>query len=227
MKGNNMNNLIAFDIETKPIIEAVAEFNEFKPEDVKLGNLKDEEKIKAKLKEAEKKFWKDAADKAALNPLTAEICALGWKSATDTTLLINKPEKEIISAFWQLLSDLRSGALPTSKLIGFNIMPFDLPFLIKRSWLLGITVPDIRNGRYYDRIFVDLREQWHLSQFGWDKMHGKLEDVARILKCGSPKRPKYVSGKDFHKIMVKEPKKAENYLEADLEDAYNIGKRIL
>ncbi len=222
-----MNNLIAFDIETKPIIEAVAEFNEFKPEDVKLGNLKDEEKIKAKIKEAEKKFWKDAADKAALNPLTAEICALGWKSATDVTLLINKPEKELISAFWQLLSDLRSGALPHSKLIGFNISLFDIPFIVKRSWILNIPVPDVRNGRWLDPIFCDLREVWHNFEFGWQHSHGKLEDVARILKCGSPKRPKYVSGKDFHKIMIKEPKKAENYLEADLEDAYNIGKRIL
>jgi hypothetical protein len=36
------------------------------------------------------------------------------------------------------------------QLVGFNINAFDLPFLFRRSWALGIAVPfGLRKGRYW------------------------------------------------------------------------------
>ncbi len=63
---------IVFDIETGPLPESelVALVPPFDPAEVKTGNIKDPEKIAAKIAEAEANHRCDFFDKAALDPLT-------------------------------------------------------------------------------------------------------------------------------------------------------------
>ena len=45
---------------------------------------------------------------------------------------------------------------------------FDLGFLIKRSWILGIPIPkSVMSGRFVSSVFVDLMQEWGLHQFSW------------------------------------------------------------
>ena len=118
------------------------------------------------------------------------------------------PEPEIIDRFWREWI----GSQPIqARFVGFNILAFDLPFLIRRSWHHRIPVPDdLRtNGRYWHPRFVDLREVW---QLGDRQAHGKLDDLAKHLAVGA----KNGSGADFARLLATDRAAALAYLENDL-----------
>ena len=65
------------------------------------------------------------------------------------------------------------------QLVGFNIYPFDLPFLFRRSWKHRVEVPfGIRRGRYWADEMVDLRDGW---QLGDRQARGSLDSIAKHL----------------------------------------------
>jgi hypothetical protein len=70
---------IVFDVETGPLPEAdlAALMPVFDPAEVKTGNLKDPAKIAEKIAEAEANHHRDFFDKAALDPLTGRVVAIG------------------------------------------------------------------------------------------------------------------------------------------------------
>lgn len=67
-----------------------------------------------------------------------------------------------------------------------NIGGFDLPFLVRRSWILDVPVPGtirITHGRYWDETFVDLRDMWLLGQ-RWGDCESSLDHIAKTLAVG-------------------------------------------
>ena len=72
-------NTILFDIETAPLPESelAALVPPFDPAEVRTGNLKDPDKIAAKLAEAEANHRRDFIERAALDPLTGRVLAIG------------------------------------------------------------------------------------------------------------------------------------------------------
>ena len=70
---------IVFDVETGPLAESElsALLPPFDPAEVKTGNLKDPAKIAEKIAEAEANHRRDFFDKAALDPLTGRVIAIG------------------------------------------------------------------------------------------------------------------------------------------------------
>ena len=70
---------IIYDIETGPLPEAdlAALLPPFDPADIETGNLKDPEKIAAKLAEAEMNHRRNFFEQAALDPLTGRVVAVG------------------------------------------------------------------------------------------------------------------------------------------------------
>ena len=77
-------NTIIYDIETGPLPEAdlAALLPPFDPTDIKTGNLKDPEKIAAKLAEAEMNHRRNFFEQAALDPLTGRVVAIGLLKPT-------------------------------------------------------------------------------------------------------------------------------------------------
>lgn len=77
-------NILIFDIETGPLPESelAALLPPFDPAEVKVGNIKDPEKIAAKVAEAEANHRRDFFEKAALDPLTGRVVAIGMMSWT-------------------------------------------------------------------------------------------------------------------------------------------------
>lgn len=78
-KGLMTMHTICFDIETGPLpeTELAAMVPAFDPAEVKTGNLKDRDKVAAKIAEAEANHRREFIERAALDPLTGRVLAIG------------------------------------------------------------------------------------------------------------------------------------------------------
>jgi hypothetical protein len=242
--------MITFDIETGPLDEeTVLEFSppfqppprqgEFDPASVKVGNLKDQTKIDAKIAEARAAHEKSVADyeanvnaaylqhvaqameAATLSPTTSSVIVIGYR-AFDGRIAIDDgggDERQLIRKFWQKYEKWR---VDRRRIVGCNILGFDLPFLIRRSWILGIDVPaTVKPGRYFDDLFVDVREAWLCGQ-RWSDCDSSLDVIARALGVGA----KNGDGAMFWKLWAEDRDKAVAYLKNDLELAGNAAVRM-
>jgi uncharacterized protein YprB with RNaseH-like and TPR domain len=213
---------IIFDIETAPLPEAelAALLPPFDPAEVKLGNLKDPDKIAAKLAEAEANHRADFFEKAALDPITGRVLAVGMLDLSDgdgLVLGLHIDEVSILHEFWDRC---RGEMGRINEMIGFNTHHFDLPFLIRRSWKHRVPVPlGLRRGRYWAEEMVDLRELW---QLGDRQARGSLDAVAKHLGVGA----KNGDGKEFARLWQTDRAKAMEYLRNDLNLTAQIAEAL-
>lgn len=126
-------NRIFFDIETQANPEAI----KLMPEPSPAKNLKDPDKIAADI--ADKKA--DQIALAALDPDYGRIISIAWAQGqwqNPVVCLCEKEENEIyaLDGFW---NDLK---LASGRCVGYNIIGFDLPYMLRRSMALGVRIPD-------------------------------------------------------------------------------------
>ncbi len=203
-----------FDAETGalPEVEVASLVPPFDPAEVKTGNLKDPEKVAAKIVEAEANHRRDFLNRAALDPLTGRVVAIGLLDTAKGSFTVlgdsRDDEATILGRFW----DSTKGEMGRiNQMIGFNTHLFDLPFLIKRSWKYGLKIPfGIRKGRYWGDEMLDLRDAW---QLGDRQSRGSLDSIARHLGVGA----KNGHGADFAKLWETDRTKAVEYLRKDVE----------
>lgn len=190
---------IIFDIETGPLDEVLAKPEEWFEADKRL-------KDPAKIKES----FEEKAGGAALLPITGKVLAIGYHHVGSTPKhALFEPEHEMIGDFFLYASDQikRGGTL-----IGFNILEFDLPFLMFRAVVNRITIP-LSMGKMYrgkfqaSEAFIDLQSMAMFGKYGRDGY--KLDRVARAL--GLP--GKNGDGALFYKMP---PDEARAYLENDI-----------
>lgn len=202
---------IIFDIETGPLPESelAAMLPPFDPAEVKTGNIKDPDKIAAKVAEAEANHRHDFLERAALNPLTGRVVAIGllYPDSGEFHVIGHEDEAATLREFW----DTTRGEMGRiHQMVGFNSNSFDLPFLIRRSWKHRVPVPfGIRRGRYWSDEMVDLRDDW---QLGDRQARGSLDAIAKHLGVGA----KTGSGADFAVLWQSDRAKAVEYLRNDL-----------
>ncbi len=202
---------IFYDIETGPLPEneLAALVPPFDPAEVKTGNLKDPDKIAAKLAESEVNHRRDFFEKAALDPLTGRVVAVGllYPDSGEFVLIGHDDEAATLREFWQVTKG-EMGRI--NQMVGFNSNAFDLPFLFRRSWRHRVAVPfGIRRGRYWSDEMVDLRDAW---QLGDRQARGSLDTIAKHLGVGA----KNGSGADFAALWQSDRAKATEYLRNDL-----------
>lgn len=225
---------IVFDIETGPLPEAelAAVMPPFDPAEVKTGNLKDPVKIAEKIAEVEANHRRDFIERAALDPLTGRVVAIGVLLASPHPdprpsaerekkfcIIAHEDEARMLREFWELTRGEMGRLNP---MIGFNIFGFDLPFLFRRSWKHRVPVPfGIRRGRYWNDQMLDLREAW---QLGDRQARGSLDSVARHLGVGAKLEApaadgeiKTIKGGEFAGLWETNRKLAEAYLRNDVE----------
>jgi uncharacterized protein YprB with RNaseH-like and TPR domain len=205
-------NTIIFDIETGPLPDAEIEplIPTFDPSEVKTGNIKDPDKIAAKIAEAEANHRRDFFDKAALDPLTGRVVAVGllYPDSHEVVIIGHDDEAQTLREFWAFTREQRGN---TPQMVGFNTHLFDLPFLIRRSWKHRVPVPaGIRRGRYWSEAMVDLRDGW---QLGDRQARGSLDAIAKHLGVGA----KNGNGADFANLWQTDRPKAIEYLRNDLQ----------
>jgi DNA polymerase elongation subunit (family B) len=132
-------------------------------------------------------------------------------------LIAHDDEAAMLREFWTAIQG-NNGQLHT--LIGFNCNSFDLPFLIKRSWKLGVVVPvGIRRGRYWGEQIIDLRDVW---QCGDRQAAGSLDTIAKHLGVGA----KTGSGADFAALWKTDRPHAEAYLKNDISITAAIARKL-
>lgn len=154
--------IIALDIETMADAERVAAMPE--PE-VKLGNLVDPVKIRAKKDEAKA----EQLASAALSPMTGRvICAgmvFGMPSDRNNAIVLpavnDATEFKLLQFVFDTISD------PECRLITFNGAQFDLPFIYRRAMMLGVEpkhfgAPPLTTWtkRYGNDRHIDLLPAW-------------------------------------------------------------------
>ena len=211
---------IFFDIETGPLPEPelAALVPAFDPAEVKTGNLKDPDKIAAKIAEAESNHRREFLERAALDPLTGRVVAVGlvYFDTGEFHVIGHDDEAATLREFWEVCR----GELGLNEMIGFNSRAFDLPFLIRRSFKHRVRVPSgIRRGRYWSDEMVDLREVW---QLGDRQARGSLDSISRHLGLGG----KNGDGAAFAHLWQTDRAKAVEYLRNDLQLTARVAEAL-
>lgn len=201
-------NVIVFDIETGP--RPVAEIESLMPEFDAPANYKDPAKI-AEVIDGKRAAW---IEKAALSPLTGQVLAIGALidgTYCDQVVDAVNDERDTIEWFWSLVGK-------NTLLVGFNSNRFDLPFLFRRSWALGIT-PPLSHRPFRSTGSIDLMEAW---QMGDRQEFVSLDTVAKFLGVGA----KTGSGAHFAELMKFDVEAALRYLENDVMLTAKVGDRL-
>ena len=139
--------MLVFDIETKANPEALI----YLEQPSAPGNYKDPQKIADYIKnETEKQI-----SRATLDPDYGMVAAIGIHTEDGITEfhVVNEEmsETDVIKWFW--LQVVKYGP----ELCGYNIIGFDLPFLLRRSFYLDIVVPTgITLRKYQTSPMIDL-----------------------------------------------------------------------
>lgn len=152
--SNELRVNVAFDLETEPIDGIL---DQFEPPDVKLGNLKDPEKIAEKVAKAEA----DRQSRCALSPFTGRIisASFAWRdistskictetyvrkySADETVSVTDANEQDLIRTIIREIDQ-------SHRIITYNGAGFDLPFLKGRMLQLSLLKPLQLPYRKYD-----------------------------------------------------------------------------
>src|SRR5271165_1052992 len=203
-----------FDIETAPMDRdtILAEAEPFDPSSVKLGNVKDPQLRQAKIDQAQADYYSNILDRAALDARTGTVICVGlWEG--DDIGLIQGDEKTVLTEFWMNVTY-------PGKYAGFNILGFDLPFIVRRCWHHGVPVPGwVWDGRYFHRNFVDLMAYWQLGD-RHDMI--SLDKFARFIGLEGKAR----TGKEFAGLYASDRDAAIKYVEHDLRLTAQIARRI-
>lgn len=209
--NNHMKNPLILDIETAPLPEDKITFPEFKAP----ANYTDPAKIAANLAEQRAKYL----ERAALSATSGFVCAVGFMEEDElgdwnfSSLENPVSEVELLDYTWLKLRHPRT-------LVTFYGKNFDIPFLIRRSWILGIKVPSwLREGRYWSRDIIDLYEDW---QLGDREVKGGLDLVSKTVLG----RGKTGNGADFWPLLQTNPLEALEYFAEDCALTKDLFVRI-
>ena len=209
--------MIFFDIETGPL--GADELKERQPVFEPRKGLKDPVKVAADV-EAKRASWHE---KATLNAFTSKVWAIGYSQGgtveVDHHGVDPAPELEgqMIEGFF--------GRLDCDKaMCGFNIYGFDIPFMLRRAYALGVKVPSsLRQRKYWQDRFVDLMDCWVLGTYRSEVQNRiSLGNFAKHLGLNG----KTGHGSQFWSTYSTDVPAALAYVERDVELLAEIWERI-
>jgi hypothetical protein len=199
---------IFFDIETGPC-EDYAFVKTLMPPFKAPSNYTDPDKILAAKEKKEAEWW----DKAALDPISGEIVAFGWRHKGQSYYIDDAEDggpglEQLILIGIEKLAQVAGGRM----WIGHNIVDFDLPFIVRRFWKYRMAMPaGWKQGRYWNNWFVDTQGLFGLGKY---KDMISLDRLAKYLGHKTGKAGK--SGDKFHELLNEDFDGAMSYLDGDL-----------
>ncbi|MDW7727679.1 MAG: ribonuclease H-like domain-containing protein [Candidatus Methanoperedens sp.] len=129
----------------------------------------------------------------SLTPEFGQIICIGLKTGSNDSkdpVILSGSEKDILETFWALMFD-HAGA----RIVGFNSKNFDIPYILKRSAILGIPPSAKLSTRKYDtQSHYDLLEV--LSNFG----SSEYLSLSAYCKIFSIPHNDKISGADTHEL---------------------------
>lgn len=194
---------IVFDIETGPLPRA--DLAEIVPAFEAPSNWKDPAKINAYIAEKQAEWFQSAA----LSATTGRVLAIGhFDTSVDAIgFFASGDERADLTDFWAFVTSFGS---PRADLVGFNSNRFDLPFLIRRSWRLGVAVPPVFTAsRYLPASCIDILDTWRC---GVRDDSISLDSLGRFLGVGR----KTGDGVEFSSLWEMSRDAALEYLANDL-----------
>lgn len=167
-----------------------------------------------------KKAMAEQLGKCALDPDLCRIVALGLYTddANWSVRMAETEQQEInaLSAFWDAL-----GPYPYPRLVGFNVISFDLPVIIRRSQYLGVKTRPLQMGKYRHSDVDDLMTILNFD--GTIKTHG-LKFYARRFGVLTPDP---VDGKDIAALVQAGDWEAvSSHCKADLLTTAALARRL-
>lgn len=142
---------IVFNIETAGLPKD--EILHLMPEFSAPSNYKDAEKIQAYKAKKQEEWLLDASCSA----LSGKVLAIALQEPCKDVAFFadGADEAQILQKFWDFYRNHCD-----CRFVGFGCNGFDIPFLVRRSWLNRVVVPNIFRGRFLNGNFVDLLQVW-------------------------------------------------------------------
>lgn len=141
----------------------------FNPDDVKLGNIKDEIKKQGKILLAKQEFDEALDKKMSLDPDLCEVVCFSV-IAPGNTWTYGHDQPCLVSDAWDVIAKAYLDHIP---LVTFNGIGFDLPVLLHAALKLNIPV----SPQMYSDLTKKYENKWHydLMQWfsGWDRTRWK------------------------------------------------------
>lgn len=235
-----MNRLIPFDIETKPDFTAVKELtNKFDRSKVAVGN-RGEEKAEEKRDNDEAKYWGEAFNKAAFDPSTSTICAIGMALPDeDKVKILTGDEFTILTQFWTYFREFEADRW--CFYTGNNGKGlFDFRHIYVRSLVHDVKMTHgiVNNQGFVKNNFIDLALIFlagadYNSFCGLDrclkilKLTGKVTRLGEILSKEDLNKNLGINGGNFHELQESNPEAAEIYLRNDIVMTLALAERLL
>lgn len=162
---------------------------------------------KAKLLDEEEKL-------KLLNPIDSKIIAIGIRCNGKNIIFQSENEADILEKFWLEWKSIRQQR-PMIPIVGFNIVQFDIPFIVSRSFINNITI-----SPFTVKEIIDLREKINAYRYG--KSRGKLKEFAQLIGMTTLD----IDGSQVMELCInKNYVKLIGYLEKDLEITEKIFER--
>lgn len=206
-----MHSYLVLDIETlaRPREELDAIMPEFEPP----GNIKDPAKIAEAIAKKREKWIADAA----LDATTGSIAIIGMLRPSGFEMLRadKTSEADMLQRFWEVQHSAEFNIV-----VGHNLRNFDMPFIIRRSFINGIGLPlgVLHKGRLTEK-FVDTMELWGAGERGASI---SLDNLAKALGVGA----KNGDGSQFGEMWAADKDKAVEYCGHDLELTRKCAERM-
>lgn len=206
-----MESFLCIDIET--IARPRAELEAIMPAFEAPGNIKDPVKIEAAIAAKREKWIADAA----LDATTGSIAIIGMLTPDGAVMLRADAmtEADMLKQFWATQASAKFNVI-----VGHNLRNFDMPFIIRRSFIHGIPVPMgvLHHNRLTEK-FVDTMELWAAGERGASI---SLDNLAKALGVGQ----KSGSGADFGALWEANKDAAVEYCRHDLELTRRVAERM-
>lgn len=234
-----MINAIAFDIETVAKIEY---FNDLPEKELELWKDRCHIRYKHHLGECDTEYtdefyqccWEKEASKVALfsKIICISISAYGEEHSNSPYVksFIDSDERVLLIKFLKTIKELidRNYHYVT----GYNIKAFDIPFILKRSIINGISynkIPkifQIRDAKPWDLKFIlDMKDWWCMGSY---MLAETLDECCISLGIDSPKDK--ISGADIYEYYYKRKcniSEISEYCEKDAQSCIDIMLKLI
>jgi len=214
--------IYGFDIEVIPLPKEERLSSKPSHDTMKWGALKDPAKREAKLEDAIT-AW-ERGDKAGLDPVQGRVALIVIKDIDGKIceVLDSEDEKVILNGIFGVFGGFSD--LVTNRIVGHNIINFDIQFIYKRAWLLGMR-PDDRvmhdSISYRPSCVVDTMKRWAFGD--------RNSFISLKLLCshfGIVAKGGEVEGKNFHEWWAKDKQKCIDYCIDDVNCSLAVAERM-
>ncbi len=109
--------------------------------------------------------------KQLINPIDSMAVAIGIRRDKTDTIFSGNGEKKMLEEFW---AEWRKARETGAFIVGFNVLSFDLPFLVTRSFIHQVAI-----APFNLKSVIDLRDR--ISAYRAGHTRGTLKEFAALL----------------------------------------------